>query len=179
MADTPEREPDDEAAPAPGFYLQGRQLRSTLRRPTLELASGRVVVLDRIVQYRTYDGLLLGLPHAALNRRRVDDARQEAERLLDRGPVLVLTPVERPIAVPAPADEAQRRLLAARPPCDIPHVTCITVWDSNEPVRGGSGSGSWLKVVHFQDQLAPPFDPATLARLRAVDWDALAADYEA
>ena len=118
----------------------------------LPLRDGRTIHLEQLFQYRTYRGLLEGLPNAVRNQELVLSASRDAEeKLWGDGRPYLLRPAERYVAVP---DEVRQRYRC--PLRELPRVLCLAVFESFRPARDDSEIYSYLKVVWFQDEFALP-----------------------
>jgi hypothetical protein len=143
-------------------------------RPEITLDSGIVVYLDCLFQYRTYSGLLEGLPTRRHNAERIERARRyAAEKLWMGGTPLLLAPREVPMGIPRErwfmrADENE--------PVEIPPVASLATFESMTSARDPQADCSSLKVVWFQDEFGPPAGADVLRQFRAIDWRALATD---
>ncbi|MFF7473228.1 hypothetical protein [Streptomyces sp. NPDC008092] len=139
------------------------------------LASGRLVGLSRLRLSSTYEGLLEGYPHQALNDRRVSRLLAAAAAEYPRTPThLVPPPREHP-------DDGRARHAGPFGPAEfLPPVACIGLFDSApvaqdvDPVLHGSS----LAVVWFQATPQPPSGHDADQGLREVAWEELAEDYE-
>jgi hypothetical protein len=143
-------------------------------RPEIRLDSGIEIRLDCLFQYRTYGGLLDGLPTRKLNAKLIHRALEyAAEKLWMGGTPHLLAPPE--VAMGIPKDEWFDRDDAYEP-VTIPPVACLGTFESMTPARDADADCSSLRVVWFQDEFGPPVDRGVLLQFRALDWRALATD---
>ena len=135
-----------------------------------QLNSGVTVSLDSIIQWRTYAGLIAGVPDQAMNERRISDAKKTAAEKLSMDCFIHLI-------IP---EITMRRRRSSRGPAGkypvLPLITCAAVLDS-EPLDKSEGFGSALKIVWFQDDWALPVQPAVLKQICALPWSELAQEY--
>lgn len=144
-------------------------------RCALTLGSGRKVLLRRLDQMMTYDGLLEGAPNTGLNDALVALAVQTAaQRCWTTGQrPLLLDPVRRDY-LRAPGD--MRDVRSERLPVEwLPLVTCSATFSS---APSSPEIESLLAVVWFQDEYGPPILEPALGQLLALDWDASAVEVE-
>ncbi|MER5789083.1 hypothetical protein [Streptomyces sp. NPDC001980] len=139
------------------------------------LASGRTVGLSHLRLSSTYDGLLEGYPHQALNDRRVKRLVAAATAEYPRTPTHLVPPPRE-----HPDDGRAGRTRPFGPVEILPPVACIGLFESapvapdNDPVLHGSS----LTIVWFQATPQPPSGHDADQGLREVAWEELAEDYE-
>jgi hypothetical protein len=122
----------------------------------ITLRDGGTISCQSIRQWRTYGGLLEGLPTRQMNERNIMQLlKEEQERRWGDVPYLV-PPVIRPIEY-----DADRKYLFGDPEA-LPDVTCVA-WYQAYPRT--------LTIIWFQDQFAFPIDPSVLEHLRDLDWE--------
>lgn len=125
--------------------------------PTITLASGRIVRLDRLVIEDTYLEVEGGTPEERRNM------------LLD-------IPYER---VATLSDDDAPYLLIEPPPGDLPALTFIAQLSSEQPVKGGEEDAwSELSVCWYADAFPADLLAYVTERVRGVDWDAHAGNFE-
>jgi hypothetical protein len=136
-------------------------------RTRVVLKDGRTIRLEALRQWPTNGGWLEGGPSAAWNQRMVERTEKEAaEGALD-GRVLTIPPAEiRKINHPNPRFNIEA----------YPDVTCVGVFHSST-ARDPTADGSILTLIWFQDLMALPIAPEVVEAIRAIDWNAQAADY--
>jgi hypothetical protein len=133
----------------------------------IQLTSGRTVQLKELHQESVYEGGLEGVPTQA------DNARLVANLL-----VRVAKQFSMPVELVPPAESLLDRPANRRgQPAVIPSVACAGRFVSSEPARDSSMHGSHLVVVWFQDDFGL-HDHASLDRIKTVDWDAKASDFD-
>jgi len=131
----------------------------------LKLNSGRAIFLEQIFQYYTYSGLIEGQPWASLNKEKIEQATQHAEKKLwNAGVPHLIEPL------------IQMRAGYSTP--SLPPVVCLADFESGQAARDPGADTSALSIVWFQDDFAFPIDPLVLNQIRAVDWENLARDCE-
>jgi hypothetical protein len=136
------------------------------------MATGDIVLRVRgtiscqsIRQWRTYAGLLEGLPTRQKNERDIEHLlKQERERGWWAGEPYLVPPVVRPIEY-----EVGRRYPFGDPEA-LPNVTCVARYVAYP---------SELTIIWFQDEFAFPIDPQVLEHLQGLDWAGRAIAVEA
>jgi hypothetical protein len=148
------------------------------------LDCGATIVLKSISQSMTYRGLLEGVPDSDLNRRVMDSAREEGQKLsINRSkPYLVLPERRDYLRMPGDMDALGERggLLSAfrrRKPEWLPVVTCIADFECLA-AKNPNMDASSLVIIWFQDEYALPLSEAALRSIKALDWHAHAIDFE-
>jgi len=148
-----------------------------LLRCALVLSGGRRITLDRLVQYPTYAGVVEGLPSRGANDVRIETALMDAQSLCVEGAKPHLIPPLRRDYFREPGDMATVWSEGLQPEW-LPMVTCAARFLDAAPVRDRSSDASTLTVVWFQDEFAMPIAETALLGLKALDWSALATDFE-
>jgi uncharacterized protein (TIGR02996 family) len=140
-------------------------------RPRVTLRTGRELRLLNLRQHGVYAGLLEGLPTHEMNQRHIAHLVNEEQTRGGQAPYLI-EPPERPIEYkrdgPYPFGT----------PARIPGIACIGWFDSLRPARDANRDGSGLSIIWFQDDYAFPIDPGVYERIRAIDWDKHAHDFD-
>jgi hypothetical protein len=77
-----------------------------------------------------------------------------------------------------PGDMANILAIGGRVAEWLPMVTCVGVFKDVFPARDKTKDQSYLKILWYQDDFAPPIDDAVFEQIRFIDWDALAWDVE-
>lgn len=125
--------------------------------PTITLASGRIVRLDRLIIEDTYLEVEGGTPE-------------------DRRLMLLDIPYERVVAI---SGDDTPFLLLEPPEGDLPALTLIAQLSSEQPVKGGKeGEWSELSVCWYTDAFPADLLAHVIATLQDVDWDAHAGNFE-
>ena len=150
---------------------------------SLRLATGREITLDKLSQSRTYSGLIEGTPNKALNDRSIrwvlERTKQDNESL---GEPFLIPPERRDYFseqgdMQSVLDRQQDRSATMRHiPEWLPHIVCVGVFESFQPAHDKSKDASSLTIVWYQDNFG--LDPQVAERLREVDWDQHATDWE-
>lgn len=155
----------------------------------LHLTDGRPVLLDEFVQYRTYSGLLLGLPDERRVSMIVEQTIERASRQFGGDPAphvldYELVDYEQAIAASrlaqdgslSPVDQEPQRSTGRR----LPLVTCIASFMRPVTVKAPEGIGvfasSIATIIWFQESFGPPFGGEITERIRILDWAAVAVD---
>lgn len=131
--------------------------------------SGRTLSIGRLSQWRTYDGLLAGIPGKEMNQRLVDDLLEEARGLAVAGcDAFLIQPVVK-------VRELQRRgekVVEER----LPAVSCLARFDSGSLAASGEPYSS-LVVAWFQEAFGAPTDPGILGQIADIDWERHAGEW--
>ena len=122
----------------------------------ISLNTGRQIALVYLQQSLTYHGVLAGRPTPESDMRHTGRLLREAGNLVadDARPVL-LTPDSAPVE----------------------NVSCIGTFQSGPLAKKGSDPYSSLVVAWFQKDFAMPISESAIAQIRALDWEALARDW--
>ncbi len=155
--------------------LTSRRVRvQDITRPEiLTLRSGRPVRLRELRQWEVHEWWIDGLPTAYTNRHLVDTLISDVERERPTGRPHLIPPEERPIL-----GFPEWFLDGRDPPVALPPIGCVGRFTSARVSPGDSLDYSQLVVVWFQDEFAFPIDPAVRERIRAIDWEAHATDFD-
>jgi hypothetical protein len=129
----------------------------------IQQVSGRTLSMGRLSQWRTYEGLLAGIPDKEMNRRYIADLVDEARSLAVAGcDVFLIEPI-------AKVRELQRRgekVVEEK----LPAIACAARFDSGELTASGEPYSS-LVVAWFQEAFGLPTDPGILGQIAAIDWE--------
>ncbi len=142
----------------------------------LTLTTGREVILTRLRQQHTYDGLLEGLPNSEMNDREIEATLADARSWCLEGAQPLLIPPERRDFLRVPGDMSSSRS-RRRTPEWLPMVSSIGTFRSS-PARDPAMHASTLTVAWFQSEFGLPIGPNVIAALAALDWDAHASDFD-
>jgi len=142
------------------------------KRMLLRLQSGRKIYLDEIVQWRTYAGVLLGIPRKKMNDVIIADATGQAREKIDLSvPIHLFQPAREKL------DFSTHKII--RPESyyeQIPPIACAAAFESFEPARDKDSFSSCLIFLWFQDYWALPIAPHILTQIRKINWNNLAED---
>ena len=150
---------------------------------SLRLATGRVITLDKLSQARAYAGLLEGTPNKASNDHSIQWVLERAKG--DNGSLgePILVPPERRDYFREPGDmqsvidrQHDRPASIKHSPEWLPQIVCVGVFRSIQPARDNTKEASSLTIVWYQDDFGLDLEAAE--RLRTVDWDRHATDWE-
>ena len=143
-----------------------------VKRMVLRLQSGRKIYLDEIVQWRTYSGLLEGIPRKEINDRMIDSAMQQARKKIEfLVPIHLLQPSREKLNFPRNQSVRLHRNYE-----QIPPIACAAAFESFEPARDKDSFSSCLIFLWFQDYWALPIAPHILTQIRKINWNDLAED---
>ena len=140
----------------------------------IELSTGREIELDEIRQYRTYAGLLEGL---------VGNVDENIEYALELANDAFPEEEAPPALIPPTVLHGHMRTRSANgeelesPWWSLPEIATIARFNSSEPAKDQKQHASSLVLVWFQSQWGIPSDPALIAKIKELDWDALAWDW--
>jgi len=136
----------------------------------ISLVCGRMVELVEMRTWRTYRGMLAGLPHRSINEDYVERAMEFGREIGPSNcePYLVVPHIEMTgRAIRGLTVEEER----------LPPVACIGLFDSGALARPGSEPYSSLAIVWFQGEIASPIPENVLSGIRHVDWENRAKDW--
>lgn len=152
------------------------------------LEDGRPVIMDEIVQYRTYRTLLLGLPSSSRVPNIIEQAEHYASEhfgtepepqvlqpeLMDYEQVVETSRLSKD-GTRSRTEDAPQRITGKR----LPLITCIASLQCPVSVKPPEGTGMFSKsiatVVWFQEKFGPPQD-IQLQRMRMLAWETIAID---
>ena len=144
----------------------------------ITLDSGRTIILEELHQKQTYAGLKEGLPYTSLNDRHVDWALETAQKIcINESEPLLITP-DRRNYLREPGDMEHFRSYSGGRPEWLPLVRCIAGFKSIFPARNCNMDGSYLVLVWFQNEFAPPINNAALQKIKSINWESSAVDFE-
>ncbi len=154
----------------------------------IQLATGREIMLGRLMQVQTYAGLLVGMPNPRVDDSIVEAGLKEASETFTQAckPYLI-QPKKTPFTV-----QMQRRSvnkegetkaageIEERNGERLPLVTCMGSFRCRQTLKSPDDEGffaySLATIVWFQETYAMPIAPAVLAEIRLLDWSGVAAD---
>ena len=126
------------------------------------------VSITSLYQWHTYENLMAGAPHEALNQQILKGLPQRAMQLTDIDHYLLLEPkpctIEMGEGNPFPD------------PVSLPSVVCVVGLrgtGTSDPAVGGSSS---LTLICFQQTWSPPFAPEVLHEIERHTWFSHAKD---
>lgn len=144
----------------------------------ITLHSGRSIILEELHQRLTYAGLIEGLPYTSLNDRYVEGALETARtKCINESQPLLITP-DRRNYLREPGDMEPFRSYSGGRPEWLPLVRCIGGFKSIFPARNTNMDGSYLVLVWFQHEFAPPINNAALEKIQSINWESSAVDFE-
>lgn len=136
----------------------------------ISLKSGRQLHLMELRQWYISENSL-GLPNVQINREIVARiVSVERERIRGVGSPYLIEPQQRYHS------QRDSHLPSELRKALIPAFACVGRFKSYEPARDMTHEHSELTVIWFQEEPAPPFDPAVREQIRTLDWDRLATD---
>lgn len=153
------------------------------------LQDGRPVLLDEIVQFRTYRGLLLGLPREERASSLMDQAAGYAQAHFGSEPVPQVIPPElveyEQVTTSSHLDKSGAWVRTDERPHmqrgkRLPLVTCMASLECPVPIKTPESIGVFMKsratVVWFQEKFGLPAHDRILQCFRNLDWEKIAAD---
>lgn len=139
-----------------------------MSRIEIELSTGRKIRLAALDQSLVYEGLLEGLPTKEGNQRHLS-------YLMSRWPeyeTVLIPPVEEVL------DWDEPRPYPFGTPASLPSVACAGRFRSAPIGEDSPLYYSELVIVWLQKSFALPVDPTEEAKIRELDWDAIARNEE-
>ncbi len=125
--------------------------------------------MGRLSQWRTYAGLLAGIPDKEMNQRHIADLLDEAQSVGIAGcDAFLIEPVVK-------VRELQRRgekVVEER----LPAISCLARFDSGALATSGEPYSS-LVVAWFQEEFGLPTDPDILRQIANIEWERHAAEW--
>jgi hypothetical protein len=134
-----------------------------------KLLLGRLVFLQELRQYSTYEGLLEGVPTREANANLLQHLISRHRDTPYPGLPYLIQPVETRIELPDALE------YPFGTPASLPRVTCVARFTSLQPIRN-NGDYSGLVIIWLQDEFAFPIAPDVMSHLLAIDWSAHAVD---
>jgi len=157
--------------------VDAHRTRSRTEDWNITLLDGREIRLDSLHQFKTYEGVLCGLPvHPYYNERELSAAIRKAKHIFKaeaQTPWIVPPEMQRVTVVNRALDEIEKRT-GRRPPARqevdfLPPVCSIGLFSSEVITNEVYGSRSELIVIWFQDAFGLP-DSDESGRLREIPW---------
>lgn len=144
-------------------------------RWTTVLADGRELWLTSLHQYRTYGGVLCGLPETDEVRAwPIEGAVRTAEQLFHCGPSrIAILPPELMLSTVVTARGGKREEATVE---FLPAVCSIGTFESKTPAFNPGADGSEVVVVWFQGTFGPPEAGYVTKCIQEIDWDEFACD---
>lgn len=138
-------------------------------RTEIILEHNRYAHIEFFVQWRTYRGVLEGVPNKSINKWYIECAVKDAARYCDNAPVYLIEPKQK--IHRENAEHPEYTVMS------LPEVTCIAKLNSYTPAKDPEMVGSALTVVWYQDTMAMPIDESILEQMKQIKWSELADDY--
>jgi len=144
-------------------------------RWTTVLADGREVWLTALHQYRTYDGVLCGLPGTDEVRAwPIEGAIRMADQLFQCEPSrIAILPPELMLSTVVRARGGQREEVTVE---FLPAVCSIGTFESKAPAADPDADGSEVVAVWFQGAFGPPESGHVTNCIQGIAWDEFARD---
>ncbi len=128
------------------------------------------VTLDSLHQWRTYGGLLEGLPTDKMNANILKRVEEEARKHTYASAVYIIKPEQ----IPIPYD----RVYSFGTPMEMPPITCVASFTSHKPARNQQMDGSRLTIVWYQEEYAFPVKQSVIEQFIEIPWSKVAEDFE-
>lgn len=142
------------------------------KQKAIRLKSGRKIHLDEILQWRTYECLLLGIPDKQINEKIVADSIKKAREKISLSiPIHLIEPAREKLFF-----SRNKSVRLHREYEQIPAIACAATFESAEPARDKECFSSRLICIWFQKDWALPIAPRIVAQIRNTDWNDLAED---
>ena len=170
--------------PRVSLGLDGHRTRVQTEDWKIQLDSGREVMLDSLHQFKTYAGVLCGLPtHTYYHEQQIVSVMEKAKRIFrceERPPWILAPRMQRATVVNRGVDEIERRT-GHRPPEQmvvdfLPPVGSIGLFSSPTPARNPDEVSSSMLVIWFQDMFGLP-DARAGEQLHELPWEERAWDW--
>ena len=150
----------------------------TMRWLNIKLNTGREIRLDELSQHYTYAGLIEGKPDRKMNQRIIKSSVELAKsKLAYTGEPFLIPPKETGIEL-NDMEIGGPRDLYDKERMKIPAIVCLSGWNCYEPARDSEKMCSFLKIVWFQEEFAMPIYAAIIEKIKAIDWEKHAIDYD-
>ena len=129
---------------------------------------GARLVLDDIFQYRTYSGVLAGLPFDPISS--VESALRRVKDIFPGhdAPARVLAPV---LQTGHRKEREQGGREYDEPWQILPRCTTLAQFTADRPAQGADEPYSSIVLVWFQEHFGLPTDPQILDQIVALDWE--------
>jgi hypothetical protein len=139
-------------------------------KTSLTIENGKKAYLDSLHQWRTYGGLLEGIPTDKMNANILERVLVEAKHHTYTSAIFVIKPEQ----VPIPYDGKY----PFGNPMQMPATTCVASLTCLDTARNHSMDGSALTIVWYQENFAFPIEEAILESIKQITWSQLAEDFE-
>lgn len=128
------------------------------------------VTIKAIYQWRTYSGLLMGLPTKKMNARIIESAKKSAQNFTGLQEVYLIEPQQKLLS--------KRRPYPFGIPASLPSTICIVELWHSKALRDENKHYSSLAVVWFQDEFAFPIAETILEKMELIPWESIAGEFE-
>ena len=133
------------------------------------------VTITRIMQWRTYDGLLEGLPTIEMNNRHLTVAKEEAKKFCWQDEIYLIEPEQTPISY----DEGKYGKYPFGKPASLPQVTCIAkIKCLSTTFKDKTKDYSSLGIIWFQENYAFPIDKNVLEKIKEIPFRESCGEFE-
>lgn len=133
----------------------------------LVVEGNRKVEISELIQWRTYAGVIEGIPGPELNTLIMEKAIKNAKREFNFDAVVLIQPKETPI---------EGWLFQEDAPVKLPVITCIA--KLKDHAHYADGDYGCLGIVWFQDDFAFPIDEAVQKELIKIQFSRLAVTFD-
>ena len=137
-------------------------------REEITVAKDLTVKITQLSQWKTYDGLIEGIPFDRINNQILNRALEKARELDKENPTHLIEPKLTPIPYEGRYPFGD--------PVSLPETICMAVLRCHQSIRG-LGDYSELTVVWLQDHYAFPIEESVLDQLKTLPWTQLAKGY--
>ena len=132
------------------------------------------VTITKLIQYRTYDGLLEGLPTVEMNNRHLAVTKEDAKKFCRQEEIHLIEPVQMPV----PYDEGRLGKYPFGKPASLPRMTCIAKIRHFLTFRDKTKDYSSLGIVWFQEDYAFPIDKEVLKKIQEIPFKKICGEFE-
>lgn len=122
------------------------------------------VSVDRLFQWKTYYGVLEGVPNHAINQQMLISIKEKAKRELHVNTIYLIPPIEK-------IKTTSTRVVAT-----LPNITCMAELSHYQPMADQSMEYSRLGLIWFQDDYAFPIDSTIKKHVNELEWETMSED---
>ena len=136
----------------------------------IELHSGRTIYLKKFYQWEA-GGMLEGYPNEYINNRSIEEAKRIAGEMHPN--LYFFAPKETPIPnVKLPSFMGRA--------VEIPGIACAAYFRSSAIQKGDDAPlyESYCSMAWFQEEYGLPIEEEILDKIKSLDWDGVAKEYE-
>ena len=129
-------------------------------------------IITQIKQWRTYRGLLEGLPTTEMNRCRLMATMEDAKKFCGQDEIYLIEPQQTPITI------GDNDIYPFGTPASLPNITCIAEIMYSRALRDQTKDFSSLGVIWFQDDYAFPINKDVVAKIKDIPFSKICGEFE-